>query len=162
MTARLRELAEDWRTRASNLTVDPRDKRRCAIGQSYRDCAEELIAIFDAEGNDGAVTELVRTSPEQIYLQISDDESDHEEAFPADHGDEITWCADSVLDCEVKYIRSDLVTRHGPTRSGGVSDADVEECIEIWNASPSLGREEDDAIAMRAALTHFAKGERHE
>lgn len=47
MTA-LRELAEDWRTRSSNLTVDPKDKRRCAIGQAYLDCADELLAILEA------------------------------------------------------------------------------------------------------------------
>jgi len=45
-----------------------------------------------------------------------------------------------------------------PVRSGVVSDEQVAECIEVWNASPALGREEDYA-AMRATLEHFAKSQ---
>jgi len=50
---------------------------------------------------------LIKTSPEIIYLQVSEDKEHFNEPFP--HGEEnITWCADSVLDCEIKYIRADF------------------------------------------------------
>jgi hypothetical protein len=53
---------------------------------------------------------VVTTAPEKIYLQVTDDTFYRDETFPADYGDDITWCADSVVDCEVEYIRADLAT----------------------------------------------------
>lgn len=48
----------------------------------------------------------VQTAPETIWLQISDDEDNLNEPFPAN--EEVTWCADSVLSAQVKYVRADL------------------------------------------------------
>jgi len=53
---------------------------------------------------------VVTTAPEKIYLQVADDTFYRDETFPSDYGDNITWCADSVVDCEVEYIRADLAT----------------------------------------------------
>lgn len=50
---------------------------------------------------------LQKTAPSSIMLQISDDNEHYSEPFPL--GTDVTWCADSVVECEVKYIRSDLI-----------------------------------------------------
>lgn len=54
-----------------------------------------------------AVTETIRTAPERIWLQVGDQSHYHSEPFP-EHHDEVTWCADSVVACEVPYVRADL------------------------------------------------------
>lgn len=52
---------------------------------------------------------VVQTAPRHIYLQVSDDSYSATEAFPDEALDQITWCAESVVETEVKYIRADLV-----------------------------------------------------
>lgn len=54
------------------------------------------------------ITETIRTTPERIWLQVGDQSHYHSEPFP-EHHDEVSWCADSVVACEVPYVRSDLV-----------------------------------------------------
>ena len=49
----------------------------------------------------------IRTAPERIYLQVSEDASDHNNEFPAPHMD-LTWCSQSVIACEVEYVRADI------------------------------------------------------
>ncbi len=52
---------------------------------------------------------VVKTAPARIWLQVSDDREHNDKPFPAStHGDEVTWCQDKVLDCEVEYIRADV------------------------------------------------------
>ncbi|HHQ4697421.1 TPA: ASCH/PUA domain-containing protein [Aeromonas veronii] len=58
------------------------------------------------------VTETIRTAPERIWLQVGDQSHYHSEPFP-EHHDEVTWCADSVVACEVPYVRADLVGHSG-------------------------------------------------
>ncbi|MDF8330531.1 DUF3850 domain-containing protein [Aeromonas salmonicida] len=53
------------------------------------------------------VTETIRTAPERIWLQVGDQEHYHSEPFPRDTS-EVSWCADSVVGCEVPYVRADL------------------------------------------------------
>ncbi|WP_322864363.1 hypothetical protein [Aeromonas allosaccharophila] len=53
------------------------------------------------------VTETIRTAPERIWLQVGDQVGDGDHQFP-EHHDEVTWCADSVVACEVPYVRADL------------------------------------------------------
>lgn len=55
-----------------------------------------------------AVTETIRTAPERIWLQVGDQSHYHSEPFPSDTS-EVSWCADSVIACEVPYVRADLV-----------------------------------------------------
>lgn len=57
---------------------------------------------------DSKVPLAVQTAPQRIYLQISDDADHLDEPFPCGH--EATWCADSVMDCEVAYVRADLLS----------------------------------------------------
>ena len=58
------------------------------------------------------VTETIRTAPERIWLQVGDQEHYHSEQFPSDTS-EVSWCADSVIACEVPYVRADLLTLRG-------------------------------------------------
>lgn len=53
------------------------------------------------------VTETIRTAPERIWLQVGDQSHYHSEPFPSDTS-EVSWCADSVVGCEVPYVRADL------------------------------------------------------
>ncbi|WP_041208807.1 hypothetical protein [Aeromonas jandaei] len=53
------------------------------------------------------VTETIRTAPERIWLQVGDSQGDSDYPFP-EHHDEVTWCSDSVIACEVPYVRADL------------------------------------------------------
>ena len=57
-----------------------------------------------------AVTETIRTAPERIWLQVGDQASDGDYQFP-EHHDEVSWCADSVVACEVPYVRADLADK---------------------------------------------------
>lgn len=50
---------------------------------------------------------VTATAPECIWLQVSDDVSDLDEAFPSPT-ESMTWCADSICACEVAYVRADL------------------------------------------------------
>ena len=53
------------------------------------------------------VSELVRTAPERIFLQIADEDYS-DEPFPHNSEDQVTWCATSCVECEVEYVRADL------------------------------------------------------
>lgn len=61
-----------------------------------------------------AVSRMVSTAPEKIFLQIGDgDYSD--EPFPHPVGEEITWCSDSIVESEVAYVRADLAAPRAHT-----------------------------------------------
>ena len=62
------------------------------------------------------VTETIRTAPERIWLQVGDQEHYHSEPFPRDTS-EVSWCADSVVGCEVPYVRADLAGQVLPLQS---------------------------------------------
>ncbi len=55
---------------------------------------------------DEKVPVYVATAPERIFLQVADDAYYAEDPFPI--GEEVTWCADSVMALEVAYRREDL------------------------------------------------------
>lgn len=52
------------------------------------------------------VTKTILTAPERIWLQVGDQSHYHSEQFPTDTS-EVSWCADSVMACEVPYVRED-------------------------------------------------------
>jgi len=58
------------------------------------------------------ITETIRTAPERIWLQVGDQLHYHSEPFPSDTS-EVSWCANSVMACEVPYVRADLLTLRG-------------------------------------------------
>lgn len=57
---------------------------------------------------DVTVTETIRTAPDRIWLQVGDQGHYHSEPFPSDTLG-VSWCAESVVACEVPYVRADLV-----------------------------------------------------
>jgi len=81
------------------------------ISEHYRGC--DLLDRIDAALADQlpdpavTVTETIRTAPERIWLQVGDQTHYHSEPFPSDTS-EVSWCADSVMSCEVPYVRADL------------------------------------------------------
>jgi hypothetical protein len=69
---------------------------------------------------------VVTTAPKRIYLQVSDDAFDNGNPFPPNWQD-ATWCHESVVDCEVEYIRADLAdtpSSAGPVKWGLWMDFD--------------------------------------
>lgn len=71
------------------------------------------------------VTETIHTAPERIWLQVGDQSHYHSEPFPSDTS-EVSWCADSVMACEVPYVRVDLV--------GKVSERRITKPARVWGA----------------------------
>ena len=69
----------------------------------------DAIATMAGQGikQPPTVTETIRTAPERIWLQVGDQAHYHSEPFPSDTS-EVSWCADSVVGCEVAYVRADL------------------------------------------------------
>lgn len=60
------------------------------------------------DGEVGDVPKVVQTAPKRIWLQVSDDAMDADKLFS--ERDETTWCQDSVMACEVPYVRADLAS----------------------------------------------------
>lgn len=82
-----------------------------------------------------AVTETIRTAPERIWLQVGDQSHYHSEPFP-EHHDEVSWCADSVVSCEVPYVRADLVGHSGwqlDTAPEGLKLVPFNPTTDQWN-----------------------------
>lgn len=52
-------------------------------------------------------TMTVGTAPTRIWLQVGDQRHYHDEPFPKDTS-EVSWCSESMQECEVEYIRADL------------------------------------------------------
>lgn len=57
---------------------------------------------------------LVLTAPERVWLQVSDDADHYREAWDHASAESATWCADSVLECEVPYVRADIAAGLAP------------------------------------------------
>lgn len=73
------------------------------------DIAAERFEIAIADfGN----SETIRTAPDRIWLQVGDQSHYHSEPFPSNTCG-VTWCADSVVACEVPYLRADLAVNFG-------------------------------------------------
>lgn len=81
------------------------------ISEHYRGCdlLDSIAATLTGKMPHPAVTvtETIRTAPERIWLQVGDQNHYHCEPFPSDTS-EVSWCADSVMSCEVPYVRADL------------------------------------------------------
>jgi len=52
------------------------------------------------------MNKVTETAPERIWIQISDEAEHCDEPFPEPNED-MTWCQDSVVCCEVEYVRAD-------------------------------------------------------
>lgn len=69
------------------------------------------VTQCQALGGAPETRKAVLTAPKRIWLQISDEEEHYDEPFQSD---EVTWCQDSVVACEVEYVRADLATNAPP------------------------------------------------
>ncbi len=66
--------------------------------------------MFYLKGERMAKIDQIKTWPETIYLQVSDD-GESVPSFSECSLEDVTWCSDSVVTTEVKYIRADLIRR---------------------------------------------------
>lgn len=106
------------------------------------------------------VTETIRTAPARIWLQVGDQSHYHSEPFP-EHHDEVTWCADSVVACEVPYVRADLVGNipapvGGEMRTVTVSGKGLLELVEFACPDHETDREQQETeivLLNREAFT---------
>lgn len=71
---------------------------------------------------------VVITAPPRIWLQVSDDVADLDEPFPAG-AEGVTWEQDSVLTCEVPYVRADLA---GPQQAAEPVARAAEALFTAW------------------------------
>jgi hypothetical protein len=97
----------------------------------------------------------VSTAPERIWLQIGDDQDYLSEPFPYSAGEEITWCQDSVVAAEVKYIRADIAkAAHDDLVAA------LRECSEYLSDIPESAAGGDDEagrlVRMAAAALNKA------
>jgi hypothetical protein len=70
---------------------------------------------------------VTKTAPERIWVQVSDDAQDCREPFP-EPNEGMTWCGDSVLACEVEYVRADLAAaaiKKATGRKYSITDVDA-------------------------------------
>lgn len=110
MAKRIEELEAQVRVMGSLLNEAKEDlESEWSLSHSLRDRIDAALAgkvtVPVVE-----VTETIRTAPARIWLQVGDQSHYHSEPFPSDTGD-VTWCADSVVGCEVPYVRADLIGR---------------------------------------------------
>lgn len=136
MTARLRELAERWKSQTKTHN-SPRTLRKCA---------DELLAILDAEGEGGAVRDGWKLGIAVLQSDLYGRLSEEDRAV-----------CDALIQ-ENPYINT---TRRHPTRSGGVSDADVSVVAKMIADRVGNGMREKYQDLAKQILEHFAKGERH-
>ncbi|MGU5533949.1 hypothetical protein [Aeromonas caviae] len=86
------------------------------------------------------VTETIRTAPERIWLQVGDQSHYHSEPFPSDTS-EVSWCADSVVGCEVLYVRADLAGKLPDHHDQHPDDAAVDHFAVAMKAKLTAARE---------------------
>lgn len=87
-----------------------------------------------------AVTETIRTAPERIWLQVGDQSHYHSEPFPSDTS-EVSWCADSVMACEVPYMRADLAGKLPDYHEQHPDDAAVDSFAVAMKTKLAAARE---------------------
>lgn len=87
-----------------------------------------------------AVTETIRTAPERIWLQVGDQAHYHSEPFPRDTS-EVSWCADSVVGCEVPYVRADLAGKLPDHHEQHPDDAAVDRFAVAMKTKLAAARE---------------------
>lgn len=103
---------------ALDLLQESHEVMRRIIPPLPQDCANrsdlldriEVVLAGRQQNNPVTITETIRTAPERIWLQVGDQSHYHSEPFP-EHHDEVSWCADSVMPCEVPYVRADLADK---------------------------------------------------
>lgn len=150
----LQQLVKKWRDEGKKQFENAPGSDRWEDGRAvgWEECADELESALSSARPEsvGGVPVAVQTAPGQIWLQIGDDAELMNEPFPHDCGEELTWCQDSVLAAEVRYIRDDLVSPRS-VAADVVTDAMVDAGAEAYSREPDL-RGAGFLRAIRAAL----------
>lgn len=107
MTA-LRELAERWKKEAASFNAE--NLFACGLVSAKRNCADELLAILNAEGDGGAVIG---------YTRIDCIDTLKQQDF-----------APTIRRCQKGDYIVPLYTHPQPARSGVVSDEDVVDLVK--------------------------------
>lgn len=162
MTA-IRELAERWRT-VPNVYG--------SAEETYRECADELLQILDAEGDAGAVGGWIDGYPNHVYAsewfiaQTVYNDRVVLRALPDEYSFDFTTADHTYMSKEnikrwMQFPDSDFIpsTHPQPVRSGVVSDEQVEAACAIYFGDewPEVDNAELVRISMHEVLTHFAK-----
>jgi hypothetical protein len=74
-------------------------------------------------------TDSLKTWPEKIYLQVHDDDEEIP-PYTDEYTEGVTWCEDSIMQCEIPYIRADLVTNENLHEQLRIARATLKELIE--------------------------------
>lgn len=122
---------------ALDLLQEAHEVMRRIIPTLPQDCANrsdlldriEVALAGKQQNKPVTITETIRTAPERIWLQVGDQSHYHSEPFP-EHHDEVTWCSDSVVACEVPYVRADLAG-DSELSLGVVNRSDACQCKEM-------------------------------
>lgn len=119
------ERAKEVSSRPEGEAVAPyRECMGCAetkICYGGPSCINKTPSAAEVEAD--ALTRLQETAPARIYLQVSDEIADNESPFPEGPSADVSWCSESVLNCEVEYVRADLAPR---AAAEGVPDAELD------------------------------------
>lgn len=87
------------------------------LGDLARECRAQPVDLPVTPAPDSEESEIVQnirlTAPKRIFLNVGPDESLD---APGDFKDldlaEVTWCEDGQENCDVEYVRADLVASH--------------------------------------------------
>lgn len=113
----------EWSPRSETYS-----NRSCRMEVTYLTTYEQqpgmvvlgLASLAASQQPESEVTKVVSTAPKRIWLQVSDEDAHFNEPFPEAANGDVSWCVDSVMACEVEYIRADLSAPASPAAPGMV------------------------------------------
>jgi hypothetical protein len=171
MKDKLRELAAKYAD--PHCSGGPGPLFIAGMNAAYRAASNDIKAILDAEGDGGAVANsharMINDFPRlsEFFVKHALGSKLPVSCFACGRVGDRSITHAELADIYVCKVCADKLGAH-PARSGVVSDEDVEAAcdayIDHYTAEIlSNGAGSDNHHdAMRAALEHFAKGERHE
>ena len=83
--------------------------------QQFAIVAEALMQAESAQP-ECEINTVTATAPREIWLRVRNDAAHCDKPFPDVHGTMVTWGRESIMACEVHYIRSDVVGVSQPER----------------------------------------------
>jgi len=140
--------AEAWDQVKGARDQEAHEVMRRVIPSLPQDCAKrgdlldriEVALAGKQQNKPVTITETIRTAPERIWLQVGDQSHYHSEPFPSDTS-EVSWCADSVVGCEVLYVRADLAGKLPDHHDQHPDDAAVDHFAVAMKAKLTAARE---------------------
>ncbi|HHQ4796483.1 phage N-6-adenine-methyltransferase [Aeromonas veronii] len=141
------------------IILDMINRQAVALNEEARQAIAKTSSAKPAQSV--TVTKTILTAPERIWLQVGDQSHYHSEPFPTDTS-EVSWCADSVMACEVPYVREDrafatsreAIVRTVTSEPTLLQDEPAVAKPAGWDPSLDLSKEADDKTAVaEIALT---------